>query len=189
MTFRRVAVSALLAVCAVLIAAVPDASAHHRQICGLYDSYPPPVAHPAGACDPAAFYEAPRSELRWAGGIWVHRSIADDVTALLAAAAADGHTGIRGEGFRTYKDQLRLRGAHCGDSEHGLYLMPAVQCSPPTARPGRSMHQRGLAVDFTVNGELLNAEHAFHGWLTDNAAEFGLHNYPLETWHWSTNGK
>lgn len=185
---RSVLVGVVVAVCAVLIVAVP-AGAHHRQVCGLYDEYPPPLPLPQGACDPAVFYEAPRVELRSVGGIWVHHSLADDLAALLAAAAADGHTGIGGEGFRTYKDQRRLRAAHCGDTEYGLYLMAAVECDPPTARPGRSMHQKGLAVDFTVNGELLNAEHAFHGWLIDNAAEFGLRNYPLEPWHWSTNGK
>ena len=184
---RRVLVGGVVAVCAVLIAAVPDASAHHRQVCGLYGEYPPPTVGVAD-CDPAAFYEAPRSELRNVAGIWVHHTLADDLAALLAAAAADGHAGIGGEGFRTYANQLRLRMYHCGDTEHGLYLMPPVECDPPTARPGRSMHQKGLAVDFTVHGDLLNADHAFHDWLTDNADRFGLHNYPLEAWHWSTNG-
>lgn len=185
---RRVLVGVVVAVCAVLIAAVPDASAHHRQVCGLYGDYPPPTVGVAD-CDPAAFYEVSWGTLRNVAGIWVHHSLADDLASLLAAAASDGHADIGGEGFRTYADQVKLRRAHCGDTPYGVYLRPSVECTPPTARPGCSMHQRGLAVDFTVNGELLNAEHAFHGWLTDNAADYGLHNYPLETWHWSTNGK
>jgi LAS superfamily LD-carboxypeptidase LdcB len=67
--------------------------------------------------------------------------------------------------------------------------MPASQCSPPTARPGTSMHERGLAIDFTSSGKLItsHADKAFV-WLAANAARFGFYNLPSEPWHWSING-
>ena len=184
---RRLIIAALIAVCAALIAAVP-ARAHHRQVCGLYDGYPPTVATVAD-CDPAAFFEAPRSSLVRAGGILVNRVIADDVRALLEAAAAAGHSGIGGEGFRTYADQVKLREQHCGPTPYDIYLRPSRSCVPPTATPGRSMHQRGLAIDFAADGDLIASGHPFYEWLVANAADYGLHNFPPEPWHWSTNGR
>ena len=62
-------------------------------------------------------------------------------------------------------------------------------CSPPTAIPGRSKHERGLAVDFSVNGRVIQSrsEPAFQ-WLATNAARFGFRNLPSEPWHWSNDG-
>ena len=127
-------------------------------------------------------------EMRWVHGIYVHRSIAADIAALVAAAEADGHT-VRGEGYRSAEQQALLRRAHCGTDPHSVYLVPGWHCTPPTARPGHSMHQRGLAIDFTINGAPIDETDALYGWLTDNAARFGLRNFPAEPWHWSTNGK
>jgi LAS superfamily LD-carboxypeptidase LdcB len=68
--------------------------------------------------------------------------------------------------------------------------MPSSECSPPTARPGRSLHERGLAVDFNCRGELVDsrADPCFR-WLDANAARFGLYNLPSEPWHWSVTGQ
>ena len=43
-----------------------------------------------------------------------------------------------------------VRRANCGSSNYAIYQMPASACSPPTARPGTSMHEQGLAIDFTL---------------------------------------
>jgi LAS superfamily LD-carboxypeptidase LdcB len=67
--------------------------------------------------------------------------------------------------------------------------MPASQCDPPTARPGTSMHEQGLAIDFTCNGGgALSRSSVCFGWLSRNAANYGFYNLPEEPWHWSTNG-
>ena len=122
--------------------------------------------------------------LRNVRGIWVHESIAGSLENLLAAAESDG---IRygGGGYRDSEDQRRLREANCPDPESS----PASSCSPPTARPGQSMHERGLAIDFTYGGRIINSRSSpGYQWLDRNASRFGLRNLPSEPWHWSTNG-
>lgn len=122
------------------------------------------------------------------GGINVDSTIAEPLAALLAAATADG-VALGGGGFRDGEAQLGLRAANCGTSSHDLYQKPASQCSPPTARPGHSMHEQGLAVDFTLDGALIGTRsNRGYAWLAANAARFGLHNLPSEPWHWSVNG-
>ena len=51
------------------------------------------------------------------------------------------------------------------------------------------MHERGLAIDFTVGGRVITSR-ASEGyqWLRTNASRYGLYNLPSEPWHWSTNG-
>ena len=132
--------------------------------------------------------DASTDDLVWVEGIRVHRSIAADIAALVAAAEADGHT-VTGEGYRSHADQARLRRALCGATTYEIYVMPGHACSVPVARPGHSMHQRGLAIDFTTDGAPINRADPLYGWLADNAARFGLRNFPPEPWHWSTNGK
>jgi hypothetical protein len=121
-------------------------------------------------------------------GIPIHRSIAANLESMLAAAAADG-VQISGSGYRSSARQVQLRQAHCGSTPFDVYEKPASQCSPPTARPGRSMHERGLAVDLTVGGRAITTRSspAFR-WLADNASRFGFFNLPSEPWHWSVNG-
>lgn len=121
-------------------------------------------------------------------GIWIHKSIAGNLEALLKAAAADG-INLGGGGYRNSAAQVALRQAHCGSSSYAIYQMPASACSPPTARPGASMHEQGLAVDFTYEGSVI-AGHGNAGWqwLNAHAGKYGLYNLPSEPWHWSTNG-
>jgi LAS superfamily LD-carboxypeptidase LdcB len=124
------------------------------------------------------------ADLRTVRGITVHVSIADELEALLAAAEADGiHLG--GGGFRSSASQIRLREQHCPD----VWNSPPSACSPPTARPGHSLHEQGLAIDFTYEGRAIpsHASPAFR-WLDANAERFGFYNLPSEPWHWSTTG-
>ncbi len=135
----------------------------------------------------------PSGTVTWAdvtsvGGIWVHKSIAPRVQSLLNAANAAGHN-LRGGGFRDSAAQGATRRANCGPTYYDIYEKPSNQCRPPTARPGRSMHERGLAIDFTSHGSLITSRSsAAFRWLEANAARYGLYNLPSEPWHWSTNG-
>ena len=121
-------------------------------------------------------------------GIWVHTSIAGNVRRLLADAAAAG-VPLAGGGYRDPAGQIRVRRNNCGTSDYAVYQMPASQCRPPTARPGSSMHERGLAIDFTYNGRIIGSRSGpAWTWLKANAAGYGLYNLPSEPWHWSTSG-
>ena len=121
-------------------------------------------------------------------GITVATSIADKVAALMDKASADG-IPLGGYGYRDSSQQVALRRAHCGTSNYDIYEKPASQCHPPTARPGASMHERGLAIDFTYNGSIITSRsNAGYTWLKANANTYGLYNLPSEPWHWSTNG-
>lgn len=116
--------------------------------------------------------------------ITVHRLIEGRVRALIAAAAADGVV-LNGWGHRDAMRQVELRRAHCGGSYDAVFHKPSASCRPPTARPGRSMHERGLAVDFA---HCSSRSSACYRWLAEHAAAYGLFNLPSEPWHWSVNG-
>src|SRR5690606_34436728 len=98
-------------------------------------------------------------------GIRVHVSIAARVQALLAVAHADG-VPLGGWGHRSHQSQIARRKAHCGPTPEDIYLKPASACSPPTARPGSSMHEQGLAIDFHLAGESISTrESPGYQWL------------------------
>ncbi len=120
-------------------------------------------------------------------GITVATSIAGQLADLMRAASAAGFT-LGGGGYRDSASQIALRKAHCGTSDYAIYQMPASQCHPPTAPPGMSMHEQGLAIDFTAGGKLLARGDAAFAWMQGNAGSFGFRNLPSEPWHWSTNG-
>ena len=120
--------------------------------------------------------------LRTVRGITVAESIADELDRMMGAAEADGIV-FGGGGYRDPAQQQALRDAHCPSDDS-----PSTACRPPTARPGHSMHERGLAVDFTVNGRTLTSGSAGYRWLQAHAASYGFYNLPGEPWHWSTNG-
>jgi peptidoglycan hydrolase CwlO-like protein len=127
-------------------------------------------------------------EIVTVGGIQVHQSIAGNIQALLSAAAADGiHFG--GGGFRSPAGQIAVRRSNCGGSNYAIYHAPASSCSPPTARPGSSMHERGLAIDFTQGGSTLTRGSSGFQWLKAHGGAYGMKNLPSEPWHWSTTGQ
>ncbi len=143
---------------------------------------------------PATDYAAPTTtsagQIADAGkGIKVHVDIVDNVRRLLADADAAG-VNLAGGGYRSPEAQIATRRNNCGTSNYAIYQMPASQCSPPTARPGSSMHEQGKAIDFTYNGSLIRSRSGpGWAWLQANAARYGLQNLPVEPWHWSTNGR
>ncbi|WCO66258.1 D-alanyl-D-alanine carboxypeptidase family protein [Iamia majanohamensis] len=112
--------------------------------------------------------------------VWAHQ-----VRSLLAAAAADG-VPLTGSSYRNPDEQIALRKAHCGNSHHAIYEMPSSQCSPPTARPGTSQHEQGLAIDFDACSTRATA---CWRWLSAHASSFGIHPLSSEPWHWSIDGR
>ncbi len=120
-------------------------------------------------------------------GIRVHSSIADQLGRMLAAARADG-IHLTGGGYRDPAAQIAVRRNNCGSSHYAIYEAPSSYCRPPTAPPGRSQHERGLAIDFSQNGRTLNRSSSGFAWLKANAASYGFYNLPSEPWHWSTTG-
>jgi hypothetical protein len=122
-------------------------------------------------------------------GVTVARAIAPQIARLLAAAEADG-VRLSGGGFRTPDQQIALRRKNCGTSQYDIYEKPSSQCTPMTARPGSSNHERGLAIDFTYNGASISTrDNPGFRWLAANAGRYGLCNLPKEPWHWSVDGK
>ncbi|CAN5408414.1 hypothetical protein BH10ACT1_BH10ACT1_18650 [soil metagenome] len=117
------------------------------------------------------------------GGITVNCAIRGQVESLLNAARASG-VALSGGGYRDASGQIAARKRNCGTSYYAIYEMPASSCHPPTARPGTSQHELGLAIDFSNCGR----SSACFSWLRGNASSFGFYNLPSESWHWSTTG-
>lgn len=133
-------------------------------------------------------YTGGPSCLETVSGITVACEIAGQLGAMIAAAAADGLT-LGGGGYRDPSQQIALRKAHCGTSHYAIWEMSPSSCSPPTARPGQSNHERGLAVDFTCgNGYAISRSSPCFAWLQAHAGSYGFINLPSEPWHWSVNG-
>ncbi len=117
-------------------------------------------------------------------GITVHKSVAFAFRRMLADAKADGVV-LSGGGFRTKQRQIELRTINgCPN----VWTAPASSCRVPTAIPGRSLHELGLAVDVTSGGRTLTAASAGFRWLVANAGRYGFVNLPSEPWHWSITG-
>jgi hypothetical protein len=122
------------------------------------------------------------------GSITVDGSLAHNLQAMLLTAWRDG-VNLCGGGYRDRHQQVRLRIQHCGSSEYAVYQMPSGSCSPATAIPGTSMHERGLAIDFQCAGQSMSGRSSpCFAWMAAHAATFGLFNLPSEPWHWSSDG-
>ena len=118
-------------------------------------------------------------------GIVVNAAIAEATEGLLSAMKAEGFR-LGGGGYRSASRQIALRKAHCGTSEYAVWQMPASRCRPPTARPGRSDHETGRAIDFTYNGRIISSRSsAVFRALQNIAPRFGFVNLRSEPWHWS----
>ena len=122
-------------------------------------------------------------------GVVVDVTIAEQVAAMMAAADTAG-LHLSGGGFRSYAQQVELRRQHCGSSTYDIYQRPPGECSAPTAIPGTSMHEWGLAVDWSnVSSLITSHSNPAWQWLSSNAGRFGFANLPSEPWHWSTSGR
>ncbi len=92
--------------------------------------------------------------------------------------------------FAESPEEAAAREARAAAYRHWvIYEAPASSCSPPTAKPGQSEHQLGLAIDFSdSSGSILTWGSPEFAWLEQNAHLYGLINLPSEAWHWSTTG-
>ena len=124
--------------------------------------------------------------LAYVQGIPVNALVAQQVAAMINAAAADGVSLRIGNSYRSVALQIELRQKNCGTSYYAIYEMSSSSCRPPTARPGESQHQLGLAIDFS---NCSSSGSTCYRWLAGNASRFGYYNLPGEPWHWSTTGK
>ena len=127
-------------------------------------------------------------EVRIVNTIVISVTIADQLQGLVNRGRQQG-LNLTGQGYRTPEEQIAERIRNCGPTYYDIYEKPTASCDPPTAIPGRSMHERGLAIDFRCNGEeMLTRASPCFPFLAANASDFGLFNLPSEPWHWSTNG-
>ena len=116
--------------------------------------------------------------------ISINVSLASNLNKLVKDARAAG-INFGGGGFRSYERQVELRGINgCPD----IFTAPASSCRTPTAIPGTSNHEKGLAIDFTTGGSTISSGSSGFNWLVANASKYGLKNLPSESWHWSVTG-
>lgn len=121
-------------------------------------------------------------------GARLHTCLIPAYNQMVKDAAAEG-VKLTGGGWRDHQRQIELRIQNCGgNTYYNIWEKPSSQCQPPTAIPGRSLHERGLAIDFHVNGRSVASTDPQFAWLSRNAAKYGLYNLPSESWHWSTTG-
>lgn len=73
----------------------------------------------------------------------------------LTRAQRDGVALSLTSGYRTRDQQIAARRRNCGQSEFDIFQKRARDCSPPTAVPGTSNHERGRAADMSGNKEWL----------------------------------
>ncbi|WNG43908.1 D-alanyl-D-alanine carboxypeptidase [Archangium minus] len=103
------------------------------------------------------------------GGESLRRDAAAAFLRMSTAARAEGIRLWVNSGYRTRRQQ-RL-----------LYERYRMGLGPQAARPGRSNHQRGLAVDIVVGDE----DTPTYQWLAANACLHGFRRtVPSEPWHW-----
>jgi lysozyme family protein len=128
------------------------------------------------------------------GNVIVNEEIVDKVVALFEAAKKDGITLTAASSFRTDEHQQELWGRNPNPTE--------------VARPHQSNHEGASAIDFDLDGLLLDAglyrtakgglpgstnprvapQSATWRWLRTEAPKYGLGQYYNEPWHWSPSG-
>jgi zinc D-Ala-D-Ala carboxypeptidase len=118
-------------------------------------------------------------------GVTVNKIIAYPFQRMIDDAAKAG-IQLSGGGFRTRQQQVGLRTINgCPD----VWTAPASACRVPTAIPGRSLHELGLAIDISSGRKsITDRKSPAFKWLAANAARYGLINLPAEPWHWSITG-
>ena len=135
--------------------------------------------------------EAEPSDLINVGGHKLQKEAAVAWSYLITAARKDGMaTGnilTISSGYRSVEEQKQI-----WNNALEKYGSPEVAANY-AARPGKSEHQTGYAIDFVMSKSLTKenipylAKTPEFKWLSENANKFGFYNYPVEPWHWSYN--
>jgi len=117
--------------------------------------------------------------------VTVNVDFTENTYKLLIAVRDAGFTFKGMGGFRTMDQQIA-----CG-KKNGCKNWPnwtsSKQCKTPTAAPGYSNHQFGVAIDF--DSRQMRPGKPEREWMDANAAKYGFINWPVEDWHWSIDGK
>ena len=129
-----------------------------------------------------------RPGLSTVGGITVASSIAGQLASLLNAASAGGLHARRQRLPRLQRADRPPARRTAAPATTPSTRCPRSSARPPTAIPGRSKHEQGLAVDFTIDGHTLRTSDGAYRWMVANAASYGFVNLPGEPWHWSVGG-
>ena len=116
----------------------------------------------------------------------VNSLIAEKIKQMMEAAHAAGVNITPESDFRSSADQAALYEKNC----------PGGTCSVATAKPGTSQHERGLAVDWGLNGQTIcfpnstcpAGSNAGYDWLMANSKNYGFYKLDSEAWHFSTSG-
>ena len=107
--------------------------------------------------------------VRLKGGELLHHAAAAAFQRMSARAREEGVALRVTSGYRSRREQ------------RWLYERYRKGLGPKAARPGRSNHQRGLAVDLVVGG----VTSFTYEWLTSHACRFGFRRtVASEPWHW-----
>lgn len=116
----------------------------------------------------------------------VNSLIAEKIKQMMEAAHAAGVNITPESDFRSSAKQAALYEQNC----------PGGTCSVATAKPGTSQHERGLAVDWGLNGQTIcfpnstcpAGSNAGYDWLMANSKNYGFYKLDSEAWHFSTSG-
>lgn len=114
--------------------------------------------------------KAPKKLTRLPGGESLRNDAARAFQKMIASARESGLFLWASSGYRNLKQQRQL------------YRRFVRGLGPPAARPGRSNHHLGIAVDIPVGGDETTNSYA---WLAANACRYGFQRtVPVEPWHW-----
>lgn len=134
----------------------------------------------------------------------VNSQLSGTVDKMVKDAASSG-INLSGGAFRSIDEQISLWRIRCGPDYPITEPWDSQICSgAQLARPGRSMHQLGLAIDISCDGLLIQStDSPCFLWLEKNAVNYGLYEWgnteklavspernigEYEAWHWSING-
>ncbi|CAN5514565.1 hypothetical protein BH09PSE4_BH09PSE4_01510 [soil metagenome] len=128
----------------------------------------------------------------------VRRPVAVDLARMLAAARADGVTGLKG--VSCYRSVEHQRAVFCSQIGPGRKCANAAQRARTVGPPGYSEHATGYAIDFGVRPsprcedvDDCIADTRAGKWLIGHAAQYGFElSFPTgnaqgvtwEPWHW-----
>ncbi len=131
------------------------------------------------------------SDLASVNGYLLRTEAANQLIAMMNAAAAAGLTFDLSSTYRSYENQV-ITYSYWVATNGSIAAADTV-----SARPGYSEHQTGLAADLKTNGCALDCfgSTAQYTWLQQNAANYGyIERYPAgltsitgyahESWHW-----
>ena len=114
----------------------------------------------------------------------VNKLIYLQTKSILQSSRADGVKMELNSTFRSCAEQVSLRGSNCASTS-----LLAESCNPPTEKPGDSLHNYGMAIDFKCSDSPIFEKSSCYTWLKQNASKYKFQQRAEEPWHWSMTGK